>query len=92
LEISPLQKYCQNQQQRQTGQIRCQKNSHISGSLGTGGTGIELQRDQAGQRGNGCSQTANIDTKKQLIPVIGETGKQHGGGNIADHLAGKNRG
>ena len=48
---------------------------------------VEFQRNQAGQRGNGRSQTSQVRPEQERFPVVSKTGEEHRRRNIADKLA-----
>ena len=52
--------------------------------------GVLGKGDEAGQRCDQSTRTADVHTHQQISIVAGELGQQNGGGNIADELAGQN--
>ena len=55
--------------------------------MGIGG-GVEFVGDDAGHGGDQGAQAPYVHPQQQLPGVPGETGQQHGGGHVADELAG----
>lgn len=49
---------------------------------------IEAERNQAGQRSDGRTQTTDVDTEQQRLPVFGEAAQQDGSRDVTDDLAG----
>ena len=62
--------------------------SQIATGFGLGRVRIEAERDQAGQRSDGRTQTTDVDTKQQRLPVFGEAAQQDGSRDVTDNLAG----
>ena len=76
------------QQDHQACNVCRGEDAHELHDIGIGPAHIKLQGNEAGQRGDGGAQTADVDTCQHLLPMIGETGQKHSGGDIADDLAG----
>ena len=53
---------------------------------------VFAEGDEAGEGGNGCTQTADVDTGEHVLPLIGKAGEHNGCRNIADDLTGTNGG
>ena len=59
--------------------------------MGIGG-GVEFVADHAGHGGDQGAQASYVHPQQQFPGVAGEAGQQHGGGHIADKLAGHDAG
>lgn len=59
--------------------------------MGIGG-GVEFVADDAGHGGDQGAQASYVHAQQQFPGVAGEAGQQHGGGHVADKLAGYDAG
>ena len=76
----------------QAGEVVEQKHPQVVHRLVGIGGGVEFVAYYAGHGGDQGAQAPYVYPQQQFPGVAGETDQQHGGGHIADKLAGQNAG
>ena len=59
--------------------------------MGVVGVGVELHADETCEACDRGAESANVHTQQQGVGLIGKSGEQQCGGNVADDLAGEQR-
>ena len=61
----------------------------VAPGMGVVGVGVELHADEARKTCDRGAESANVHTQQQGVGLIGKSGEQQCGGNVADDLAGE---
>ena len=76
----------------ESGKVVEQEHAQVVHCLVGIGGGVEFVADDAGHGGDQGAQAPYVHSQQQFPCVAGEAGQQHGGGHVADKLAGHDAG
>ena len=73
----------------QKSEVESREKTDIAEGLALDVRGILAEGDEACERGNESSHTADVNTYQKLSPIFGKLGKQYCRGDVTDYLTGK---